>query len=93
MTGLAKVITIIFIVLGLGLGYMYITDFLSGRNLRTEMLSLNDQLYDSPRIDPVNSILLFFLMMARKNLYLELKMRRQGGIFWAVIIFHKAKPK
>jgi len=54
MTGLSKVITVIFLVLGFSLGFVYISDILSSRSLRADMLSLNDELYDSPRVDPLS---------------------------------------
>jgi len=54
MTGLSKVITAIFLVLGFCLGFIHVSEVMSGRNLRSDMLSLNDELYDSPRVDPIS---------------------------------------
>ena len=54
MTGLSKLFVVIFLVLGFGLGFVYVSKISSSKSLRADMLSLNNELYSTPRINPLS---------------------------------------
>ncbi len=54
MTGISRVLMTIFLVLGFGLGYFYVSDLNYSKNLRAQMLVLNDELYSAPRVTPLS---------------------------------------